>query len=383
MQIGKRKVGKQYPCFIIAEIGTTHLGDETKAYELIDAAGDAGADCIKFQLIYADEILHPLTGAVLLPGGKVNLYERFKELERPPEFYKRLKEYTEKRGLAFLCTPFGPASLALLEQMGVDAIKIASPELNHLPLLKQAAAYGKPVILSTGVSLLKDIELALSIIKDRAILLHCITAYPAPEEEYNLCLLPNLAGIFGVPVGVSDHSMDPVLVPVLSRINGACIIEKHFTLTKSGAGLDDPIAITPDEFKRMAESIRKAEEEEGEKTLSRLKETRGDEKIKAILGDGIKRLAPSEKNNYKTTRRSIHARDDIEAGDVFSPENTGIYRSEKNLLPGLEPEYLPLITGKRSRRKVSAGQGISWDDVQGNETADRRANGAGNTPYSQ
>jgi N-acetylneuraminate synthase len=363
MYFGKKKIDKQYPCFIIAEIGTTHLGDEARAYELIDAAGDAGADCVKFQLIYADEILHPLTGAIKLPGGRINLYEKFKDLERPPGFYKKLKEYTEKKGLSFLCTPFGPASICLLRQMGVDAIKIASPELNHFPLLKQAAAYGKPVILSTGVSLLRDIEQALAIVRGRAVLLHCITAYPAPEDEYNLAVLPHLEGIFGVPVGVSDHSSNPVLVPVLSRIQGACIIEKHFTLSKSGTGLDDPIAIIPEEFRRMVEWVRKAEEADEKKILKQLKKTYSEEKIRKILGTGTKKLAPSEQDNYSTTRRSIHARHDIKKGEVLSPGNTGIFRSEKNLIPGLGPEFLPVITGKKARRKISAGQGISWDDI--------------------
>ncbi|MBN2534978.1 MAG: N-acetylneuraminate synthase family protein [Spirochaetales bacterium] len=363
MQIGKRKIGRQYPCFIVAEIGTTHLGDKSKAFQLIDAARDAGANCVKFQCIYADEILHPLTGAIDLPGGKIDLYERFRALEKPPEFYMRIKEYTEKKGLIFLCTPFGPASIALLKQMEVDAIKIASPELNHLPLLREAAVYGKPVILSTGVSLLSDIELALSIVKDQAVLLHCITAYPAPEKEYNLSILPHLEGIFGVPVGVSDHSLDHILVPVLSRIKGACIIEKHFTLSHSGKGLDDPIALEPPDFRSMVERIRTTEEAKLENELSWLMERYGEETVNEILGHGIKRLAPSEKNNYGTTRRSVHTLHDIQEGEVFSPGNTGIFRSEKNLKPGFEPRLLPVIIGKRAKRKIPAGQGITWDDI--------------------
>jgi sialic acid synthase SpsE len=363
MRIRNKHIGKQYPCFIVAEIGTTHCGNETRAYDCINAAYDAGADCVKFQLIYADEILHPLSGGVKLPGGMINLYERFKTLERPPGFYQRMKEYTEKKGLVFLCTPFGPGSITQLRSMGVDAIKIASPELNHFPLLELAASYGKPVILSTGVSLLKDIEKALAVIREQAILLHCITAYPAPEEEYNLSILPHLEKIFGVPAGISDHSSDPVLVPVLSRINGACIIEKHFTLSKSGTGLDDPIALTPEEFREMVNGIRKAEKEGNEKTLLSLKKLYGEEKIRKTLGDGRKKLAPSERDNYATTRRSLHAREEIRKGEIFTHKNTGIFRSEKNLAPGLGPEFLPVITGKTAQRDISPGQGISWEDL--------------------
>jgi len=363
MQIGTRKIGKQYPCFIIAEIGTGHLGDEKKAFELIDAAGEAGADCVKFQLVYADEILHPLAGAVDLPGGKIELYKRFKNLEQPLDFFKNLKLYTEKAGLFFLCTPFGPDSASRLKQIGVGAIKIASPELNYTLLLNKVAAYGLPVIISTGVALLKDIEQALSVIRNNVAILHCITAYPAPEEEYNLSLLPFLEGIFGVPVGISDHSLDPVLVPVLSRLNGACIIEKHFTLTKTGAGLDDPIAVTPVEFAQMVQYVRKAEVEAKESTIGQLIKMYGEERINLVLGDGVKRLAPSEESNYKTTRRAIQARHDVKKGDIFSLSNTGIYRSEKNLVPGLEPEFQNMIIGKKAKRDIRAGQGITWEDI--------------------
>lgn len=363
MKIGKHEIGKQYPCFIIAETGTAHCGDLNRAFQLIDAAHDAGADCVKFQLVYADEILHPLSGLVALPGGTINLYQRFKELEQPPDFYKKIKDYTEKKGLFFLCTPFGLKSAALLKNMGVKAMKIASPELNHVSLLKTVASYDLPVILSTGVSLLKDIEQALFLIKKQVILLHCITAYPAPEEEYNLSLLPFLEGICGVPVGISDHSLDPFLVPVLSRIYGACLIEKHFTLSNSGTGLDDVIALVPDEFRRMVGGIRKAEKDGYEKTLTRLKQIYGTKRIDLISGDGVKRLAPSERENYSTSRRSIHARTEIRKGEILMNENLGVFRSEKNLIPGLDPAFLSIITGKRTKRKVAAGQGISWDDI--------------------
>jgi N-acetylneuraminate synthase len=360
--LGNHTIGKNSPCFIIAEIGTAHCGDLDKAYQLIDAAGNAGADCVKFQLVYADEILHPATGLVDLPGGRIDLYRRFKELEQPVSFYQHIKEYTEKQGLFFLCTPFGIKSARVLQRINAGALKIASPELNHFPLLEEIAGYGIPLLFSTGVSLLKDIEQALLFVHGPVILLHCITAYPAPEEEYNLSLLPLLRGIFGTSVGISDHSPDPVAVPALAKICGAEVIEKHFTLSRDDPGLDDVIALSPGDFKRMVESVRQIETMDREEALEWVKSIYGEGKVNLILGDGVKRLAPSEKDNYTTTRRSIHAVREMKAGELIDEESLLLYRSEKNLSPGLDPCFMPMIIGKPCKRPIHPGEGISWDD---------------------
>ncbi|GAH56234.1 unnamed protein product, partial [marine sediment metagenome] len=216
MIIGERKIGFGAPCLIVAELGSAHLGDLERAYQLIDSAADAGADCVKFQLIIADEIVHPRTGVIDLPGGKIPVYQRFKKLERGVEFYAEIKEYAEKRGAIFLCSAFGIESARLLRSLNIQAIKIASPELNHYPLLEEVAGYNVPLILSTGVSTLGDIEKALAVTcstSGKTILLHCVTSYPAPEDDYNLKLIPNLSALFGTTVGVSDHSKDPLLIP--------------------------------------------------------------------------------------------------------------------------------------------------------------------------
>ena len=250
--IGNRTLGAGRPCLVVAELGTGHLGSMARARELVDAAAASGADCAKLQLVYADEILHPRSGAVDLPTGRVELYRQFRDLEQPVSFYAELKRYVESKGLLFLCSPFGLRSARELRTLGVAALKIASPELNHVPLLQEAAGYGLPLVLSSGVSTLGDIERALAITgRERVVLLHCITAYPAPEDEYNVSLLASLAAVFGVEVGLSDHSLDPVLVPVLAVLHGARVVEKHFTLSRAGAGLDDPIALEPAAFARM------------------------------------------------------------------------------------------------------------------------------------
>ena len=363
MRIGGRQIGDGTPCFIVAEAGSAHQGELSRAFELIDAAAAARADCVKFQVIFADEIVHPKTGSIDLPGGKTAIYERFRELERDLPFYARLKEHTEKRGLEFLCSAFGMASARLLRELAVRAVKIASPELNHFPLLRELAGYGLPLIISTGVSTLADIERALIAAGTKTVLLHCITAYPAAEEEYNLRVIPNLQAVFGRPVGVSDHSRDPLLVPGLAVMTRACIIEKHLALSREDGGLDDPIALDPDAFARMVEGIRRIEGMRPAEARSWLEEDYGRERVESVLGDGIKRLAPSEEKYYLTTNRSLHALCEIRAGQPIQAEQVCIVRSESNLRPGLGPEYLELIVGRTAQRTIPEGEGITWEDL--------------------
>ena len=363
MRIGGRQIGDGTPCFIVAEAGSAHQGELSRAFELIDAAAAARADCVKFQVIFADEIVHPKTGSIDLPGGKTAIYERFRELERDLPFYARLKEHTEKRGLEFLCSAFGMASARLLRELAVRAVKIASPELNHFPLLRELAGYGLPLIISTGVSTLADIERALIAAGTKTVLLHCITAYPAAEEEYNLRVIPNLQAVFGRPVGVSDHSRDPLLVPGLAVMTRACIIEKHLALSREDGGLDDPIALDPDAFARMVEGIRRIEGMRPAEARSWLEEDYGRERVESVLGDGIKRLAPSEEKYYLTTNRSLHALSEIRAGQPIQAEQVCIVRSESNLRPGLGPEYLELIVGRTAQRTIPEGEGITWEDL--------------------
>ena len=356
---------------IIAEIGTGHGGDEGKAAELIAAAVESGAGCVKFQHVYADEIIHPRTGIVPLPGGPVALYDRFRALETGPEFVARLKERVESLGAVFLCTPFGLRSARELRAMGVAAMKVASPELNYAQLLDEVAGYGLPVILSTGVSRLSDVEGALERFagcQAPLALLHCVTAYPAPEKDYNLRLLGALSTLFGVPVGVSDHSLDPVVVPALAVASGGCIVEKHFCLSRDDPGLDDPIALPPDDFRRMVDATGRiaaiaAGRGGPEAAVAELTTEFGMERVEAALGDGRKRLAPSERANYARTNRSIHARRPIAAGERLSDDNLAVLRTEKVLRPGLDPRFMELIVGRIAARDVPDGEGLEWADL--------------------
>jgi len=394
-------VGESVYCsknpLIIAELGTSHNGDIKKAKRLIDAVSDSGAGCVKVQMVYADEILHPNTGEVPLPGGKIRLYDQFKALETPVEFYMEVKKYTESKGLLFLCTPFGLKSARILKEIHPKIVKIASPELNFTNLMEEIASWGLPILLSSGVSRLSDIENAVEILrkgvsqrrtvpsvrdaeaqredchstlnkqelreKTSICLLHCVTSYPAPETDYNLKVLPNLAGIFGVSVGVSDHSSDAELVPALAVAMGAAVIEKHFCLSKTDGGLDDPIAQPPEEFSRMVCAIRRAAEADTQETIAYYSRKRGEDFVNQILGNGVKELAPSEKANYRLTNRSIHALRDISAGEILKEGDYACLRTEKLLRPGLEPCWEKVIEGRTARNFIPAGEGIRFEDI--------------------
>jgi sialic acid synthase SpsE len=304
---------------------------------------------------------------VTLPGGRIRLYDRFKQLESGIDFYGDLKEYAESRGLLFLASPFGLRSARELRSLGPRLLKIASPELNYTSLLTELASYGLPALLSTGVSRLADIEAALEIFPSgRACLLHCVTSYPAPPQDYNLRILPNLAAIFGCSVGLSDHSLDPELVPSLATAMGAAVIEKHFCLSREDPGLDDPIAQPPADFKRMVKTVRKTERQVlmgREFTLDAIRRWKGTEVVDAVLGDGVKRLASSETANYERTNRSIHALRDIPAGETLGAGDFGVLRTEKILRPGLHPSWEPKLPGKKTTRFIPAGEGIVFEDL--------------------
>ncbi|MDR0722569.1 MAG: N-acetylneuraminate synthase family protein [Treponema sp.] len=350
----------------IAELGTSHASDPIKARELIHAAAESGADCIKFQMVYADEILHPNTGEVNLPGGAIKLYERFKRLEVDSVFFEEMKAYVEARGLLFLCTPFGVKSAREVQALQPQVLKIASPELNHTKLLREIASYQKPVFLSTGVSKLGDIEEALGILSANHIpicLLHCVTAYPAPVTEYNLRILKSLALVFGLPVGLSDHSLDPELIPVLGVALGAGAIEKHFCLSRGDSGLDDPIALPPADFERMVRAVRNASAMDPVALIEVISQERGGPLVQAVLGDGVKRLAPSEEAYYERTNRSLHALRDIQKGEILTADMIAVLRTEKLLRPGLPPSWESRILGREARNCIPAGEGIRFEDI--------------------
>ncbi len=366
--VASRPFSSKHP-LIIAEIGTAHMGELKKAFELIDAASFAGCDAVKFQIVYADEILHPKSGWVKLPSGNVLLYDRFKQLELPFEFYQSVAEYAQKKGLMFSASAFGDRSLEEVAKLEPAFFKIASPELNYHSLIKNASKYGAPLILSTGVSRLSDIEDAVEVAKDEnsktsLSILHCITSYPAPESEYNLSLIENLSRIFCLPVGLSDHSMHPFFLPLLSLTFGGCIIEKHICLSKAENGLDDKIALEPKELALMCEVLRKMEGSSRSDIIEYLQKMGiTKESISTSSGNGSKVLALSEKNNYRRTNRSLHYLHDMKKGEKIKKEDVAILRTEKTLSVGLSPKFYDMIVGAKLQKDISAGDGVSFEDI--------------------
>lgn len=366
---------------IIAEIGTSHEGSFEKAKCLIDAAAECGADAAKFQWVYADEILHPKTGFVDLPTGRIPLYERFKQLECPKEFYKAALEYAHSKNLKFVCSPFGVKSLEQLFELNPDAVKIASPELNHFPMLRLLAQFRARqiscgenpirVIVSSGVSKLKDIEAALEILgKENVALLHCVTAYPAPEDDYNVRLVSTLREIFGVETGISDHSLDAILVPCLAAAEGAACFEKHITLSKKTSGLDDPVALEPEQFSQMTQALRQCEaalnhygrERGRQEIINQISMQYGSERVEKVLGSGVKNLAASEEKNYGRTNRSLRYMNTCSCAHVLQESDVGVLRTEKILMPGIPPEFFERVIGKRLVRNVESGDAVCLED---------------------
>jgi N-acetylneuraminate synthase len=356
--------------YIIAEVGTSHGGDLERAADLIHAAAESGANCAKFQCVIADEIVHQHTGAISLPGGEIDIYQRFRDLERPVDFYARLKELCDAARIDFLCTSFGTKSAEIVEDLKPDAHKVASPETNHIELLQVLRDFGRPIILSTGVTSLADIEQAVAeLYPCELTILHCVTDYPADEVDYNLRLLPALQTVFGLKIGVSDHTLDPALVPTLSVSQGACMIEKHFTLSRTGTGLDDPIALNPSMFSTMTASVRRADalldssSSEGRTILlDQLIAEYGRSRVDAVLGNGVKKMGKAETDHYSTTRRSLLAIRDLPEGHRLTRNDVAALRSEA-LSPGLSPLFLPILLGVDLKEALSNGEGLRWEHV--------------------
>jgi len=365
IKIGNKQVGESEPTFIIAEAGSNHNGKLKQAKKLIDIAADAGVDAVKFQLFKAARIYPKNCGVVDTVMGKVDFFKVLKNMELPLTWLELLKDYSEKKGLIFLCSCFDEKSADALENVGITAHKLGSPELNHIPLLEHLGKKSKPIILSTGLSKLGEIEEAIDTYYERrnkqVILLHCASAYPTPLEDCNLNVIKTLKIAFDVPVGFSDHTLNPIIAPVTAIAIGANVIEKHFTISKKLEGPDHSFALEPLELKKMVEEVRKIEKIK--KKVTYVRELFGKEKMDAVLGTYKKMIAPSEKDIYPNDKRSIHAVQNIKKGDILTKENIMVLRSERNLNPGIHPRYYKLILGKKVSRDISYGKGVQLNDL--------------------
>lgn len=340
--INCHKIGEGKPAYIIAEMSANHNQSYERAVELIHAAHEAGADAIKLQTYTPETITIDARGPLFTHSqdslwSNKNLYDLYSEAYTPWEWQPKLKKIADDIGIALFSTPFDPTSVDFLEEMDVPAYKIASFEIVDLPLIRYIAEQGKPIILSTGMATLAEIDEAVRTIReagnDQIALLKCTSAYPAPPEEMNLRTIPHLAAAFGVPVGLSDHTLG-IATSVAAVALGACIIEKHFTLSRADPGPDSAFSLEPHEFRAMVDAVRETQK---------------------ALGTVCYDVAEHEKAST-VFRRSLFAVKDIEAGEEFTEENV------RSIRPGygLPPKYLSTVLGRRAAEKITRGTPLSW-----------------------
>lgn len=345
VSIGNRLVGPGEPCFIIAEAGSNHDRNLGQARKLIEVAAEAGADAVKFQAFRAETLLareSPRVGHI--DKGNKNgksTFEIIKGMELPGDWLKDLAEHAGRQGLAFLVTPFDLDAVEELAALGVPAMKIGSGDITYVQLIKKAASTGKPVILSTGASSMDEVRTALGWIREEGnedvVLLQCQTSYPAPPEQANLTVMDTMRKEFGVPAGCSDHTLG-IEVPIAAATLGACVIEKHFTLSRNMAGPDHLFALEPRELADMVAGIRKVE---------------------SALGTPAKEVTASEKANLALVRRSLHARRDIPAGTQVTDDDIAIVRPAD----GVAPVELPNVVGRKAAADIAEGRAITTDMV--------------------
>ncbi len=361
----------------IAEIGTSHLGSFEKAKCMIDAARKVGATTAKFQWVIADEIISKHAGIITLPNGDTNIYEYFLSVEKDKDFYAKLKSYTEKCGLEFLCSVFGLKSLHLLLQLNPKRIKIASPEINHRELLQSLAQHKVAVVLSSGVSTLIDLLRAVNILRAGKIediaILRCVTEYPASPYSYALQLLEKYQTLFQCQCGISDHTQETSILPTIAAAYGSTMVEKHFFLPNEHDEVtrcpDDPIALSPHAFSEMVKSttniatIYKTKGHRAAKTA--VKKCYGEKTVHAVIG--TRQSSKKQKHSaallphYFTTRRSLFARTNIAKGNILTPQNCILHRSEHNTRPGIPTEAYTTILGKKVHSKIAKGMPITFE----------------------
>lgn len=344
MKIGEREIGKGNPAYIIAEMSANHAGDISRAKEIIHAAKEAGADCIKIQTYTPDTItidcdlpyFHISDGT----WNGENLYQLYKKAYTPWEWQKELLEEAKKTGIDFFSTPFDNTAVDFLEEIGIEFYKIASFELVDIPLIEYVASKGKPMIMSTGMATLAEIDEAVNAVRNQGnnnlALLRCASAYPAITDEMNLRTMQNMGETFGVPCGLSDHSMGSIGA-VTAVALGASIIEKHFCIDRSIENPDSSFSMNPTEFKQMVCDIRQAE--------------------KAI---GCVQYGPTEQEkSSQIFRRSIFCVKDIKKGEKLTQENVRIIRPGY----GLAPKYYKDVLGQVALKNIERGTPLEMEMI--------------------
>ena len=343
LNLGGRLVGLGNPCFVIAEAGVNHNGDINMAHRLVDLAVESGADAVKFQTFQTERIISRRAPKadyqVKNTGADESQFDMIKALELPEEGFAQLMAHCQDRGILFLSTPFDHESVDILARLDVAAFKVGSGEITNLPLLEKIAGHGKPMIISTGMATIGEVETAVRVAQEagtqEVILLHCVSNYPADPADVNLTAMHTMSRAFGLPVGYSDHTVG-LEVPLAAVALGASVIEKHVTMDKSLPGPDHFASLEPDELKRMISGIRIVEKS---------------------LGHGRKEPAESETNTIAVARKSLVARLDLPAGTVLTEEMIDIKRPGN----GLPPVMRPHLVGRALRVDVSEDTLFSLD----------------------
>ena len=345
IQIGDRLIGTGRPAYIVAELSANHNQEFETAACIIRAAKAAGADAVKLQTYTPDTMTiasereeFRVCGGTIWDGRK--LYDLYAEACTPWAWQPKLKRVAEDLGMDLFSSAFDATAVDFLEKMNVPTHKLASFELVDLPLIRRMAGTGKPMIMSTGMATVEEIEQALQSARaagaSQIALLKCTSAYPAPADEMNLRTIPAMSRRFGLPVGISDHTLG-ISVPVAAVALGACIIEKHLTLSRSAPGPDSSFSLEPDEFKAMVEAVRTAEQ---------------------ALGEVHFGLTPKEEAS-RVHRRSLFVVEDLREGEAFTGSNVRSIRPGH----GLHTRHLEEVLGRRAARNIERGTPLSWELV--------------------
>jgi pseudaminic acid synthase len=345
INIGKRCIGAGQRTYCVAELSANHNQDFSQAVSIIEAAKEAGADAIKLQTYTPDTITIEGRQEYFRVGGgtlwdRRTLYELYGEAYTPWDWQPKLKEVANDLDMDLFSSAFDETAVDFLENMGVPAHKLASFELVDIPLIRKMARTGKPLIMSTGMASLEEIEEAVTAAREagakQIALLKCSSAYPAPPEEMNLNTIPEMARRFQMPVGLSDHTMG-LAAPVAAVVLGANILEKHLTLSRSTPGPDSAFSLEPHEFKAMVDSVRIAEKALGE------------------VHFGVS----AKEQSSRVFRRSLFVVKDVKQGEFFSSSNV------RSIRPGygLHTRHLDEVLGKRATRDIERGTPLSWDLV--------------------
>lgn len=342
--INGRKVGPGQPTYMVAEMSANHGQSFEQAVAIIEAAKAAGADAIKLQTYTPDTLTIDCHNEYFRIKGTLwegrNLYDLYGEAYTPWEWQPKLKAVANDLGIELFSTPFDPSAVDFLEAMDVAVHKVASFENVDLPLLRAIGATGKPVIMSTGMATLAEIDEAVNTLRAAGtrelVLLKCTSAYPTPPSAMNLRTIPHLAAAFGVPAGLSDHTLGTT-VPVAAVTLGACMIEKHFTLSRDLPGADSKFSLEPAEFKTMVDAVRTVE---------------------AALGEVHYGLQPDEEAS-RVFRRSLFVVQDMAAGELFTAENVRSVRPGH----GLHTRYLGEVLGRHASQPIKRGTPLTWDHV--------------------